>query len=272
MDADLRLALELADLADEITMRYFCSEGLSVDTKADRSPVSIADRQVEEVLRATIRDRRPTHAIIGEEMGESDGIAARWILDPIDGTRNYIRGVPVFATLIALEREGEIALGVVSAPALGRRWWASRGEGAYANGQRLHVSPVGGLDTAYVSYGGLDRLATGPFRQEILELAGRCWTARALGDFWSHVLVAEGALDAAVEVDVCLWDLAPLKVIVEEAGGRFTDLDGACSPDHGSAVSTNGRIHDDVLAVLHGRAVAVPSGDSGEPECATEAP
>jgi histidinol-phosphatase len=172
------------------------------------------------------------------------------VLDPIDGTKNYVRGIPVWATSIALQRAGESVVGVVSAPALGRRWWAARGEGAFADGEAIRVSDVGDLADAQLSYDSVPGFEAHGLGERFLDLARRCWRTRAFGDFWSHVLVAEGALDVAVEPEVSLWDVAAVQVIVEEAGGRFTDLGGAARPDGGSAVSTNGRLHDDVLAAL----------------------
>ena len=176
--------------------------------------------------------------------------AARWILDPIDGTKNYLRGIPVWATLIALERDGRVELGVVSAPALHRRWWAARGEGAFVNGRRIHVSQVAELSDAVLSYASLTSWEEHGLGEQILSLARGCWRTRAFGDFWSHMLVAEGAVDVAVEPEVSLWDLAALQVIVEEAGGRFTDLGGTPTAAGGSSVSTNGLLHDRVLSTL----------------------
>ena len=251
-------------MADGIALARFGARDLVVDTKPDLTPVTEADRAVEEALRARIRAERPGHGLVGEEFGEEDatgpGAGWRWVLDPIDGTKNYVRGVPVWATLIALQFDGVGLLGVVSAPALGRRWWAARGEGAWATGApavppargaaRARVSAVADLGDAFLSYDsavGFEAARLGP---QFLALVRRCWRTRAYGDFWSHLLVAEGALDVAVEPEVALWDVAPVQVIVEEAGGRFTDLSGAARPDGGSAVSTNGLLHDDVLAAL----------------------
>jgi histidinol-phosphatase len=247
---DLALALELADLADGLTLARFRAADLLVETKPDLTPVTEADRAVERALRQRIAAARPGHGVVGEELGGDGDGDARWILDPIDGTKNYVRGIPVFATLIALERDGAVALGVASAPALGRRWWALRGEGAFADGRPIRVSRVARLADAQLSFsslGGWDERGLG---DRFLALARQCWRTRAFGDFWSHVLVAEGAADVAVEPEVALWDLAALQVIVEEAGGRFTDLAGAARPDGGSAVSTNGLLHPPVLAAL----------------------
>ncbi|HVF14230.1 MAG TPA: inositol monophosphatase family protein [Acidimicrobiales bacterium] len=255
---DLTLALELADVADAISMARFRDRDLLVETKPDLTPVTEVDHAVEEALRRRLGVARPGQAILGEEGGQ-DGCASaaaqRWIVDPIDGTKNYVRGVPVWATLIALQRDGRMVVGVVSAPALGRRWWAARGEGAWADGRAIRVSRVATVEDAFISYDGIERFdaatADGrPTDGRLLRLAQRCWRSRGLGDFWSHVLVAEGAVDIAAEPEVSLWDVAPVQVIVEEAGGRFTDLGGEARADGGSAVSTNGLLHEEVLAAL----------------------
>ena len=256
--ADLTLALELADTADAISMGRFRATDLVVDTKPDLTPVTEADHAVEQAIRRRLGVARPGQAILGEEGGEeacSSAAAQRWIIDPIDGTKNYVRGVPVWATLIALQRDGRMVVGVVSAPALGRRWWAARGEGAWADGHPIRVSKVAAVGDAFISYDGLERFdeaaAEGrPAGGRLLALAQRCWRSRGLGDFWSHVLVAEGAVDIAAEPEVSLWDVAPIQVIVEEAGGRFTNIEGEARADGGSAVSTNGLLHDEVLAAL----------------------
>ena len=185
----------------------------------------------------------------GEEEGAAPaGAAARWIVDPIDGTKSYVRGIPVYATLIALERDGAGVLGLVSAPALGRRWWAARGEGAFANGEPIRVSRIGRLEDALVSYTSMR-----VFRERGLGLdavAGRAWAARGFPDFWQHMLVAEGSVDAAFEAIVALWDVAAVQVIVEEAGGRFSDLSGAPTPDGGDCLTSNGLLHEEILALL----------------------
>ena len=247
--------LELADLADGLSMARFRSPDLPVEIKPDGSPVTAADREVEEALRRRISQARPGQAVVGEEMGDGGcraGASTRWILDPIDATRNYLRGVPVWATLIALERDGRVVAGAVSAPALGRRWWACRGKGAWADGVQIHVSGVDDLARAYLSFDDVDGFeeAGAPGVDRFVSLSRRCERARGLGDFWSHVLVAEGAVDVAVEPQVELWDMAAVQVIVEEAGGRFSDLAGRARPDGGSGVSTNGVLHDAVLAAL----------------------
>jgi histidinol-phosphatase len=250
MHADLSFALELADLADAITTERFQAADLVVETKPDLSPVTEADRAVEQVLRKRIGEERPGYSVVGEEFGADDPGRARWILDPIDGTKNYLRGLPVWATLIALEREGRVEVGVVSAPALARRWWAARGHGAFVNGRRIRVSRIADLSDAVLSYASLTSWEQHGLGDQFLALARSCWRTRGFGDFWSHMLVAEGAADLAVEPEVELWDLAAPQVIVEEAGGRFTDLGGTPTPAGGSVVSTNGLLHDRVLATL----------------------
>jgi histidinol-phosphatase len=254
---DLRFAHVLADAADDITTRRFRALDLRVETKPDLTPVTDADRAVEEQVRSVLRRARPRDAVHGEELGKT-GIGPRcWVVDPIDGTKNFVRGVPVWATLIALMMGDEPVAGVASAPMLGRRWWAARGSGAWTGrsltkASRCRVSDVRRLRDASFSYSSLsgweDRDGLGGF----LGLARSVWRTRAYGDFWSYVLVAEGAVDVAAEPEVSLWDLAALQVIVEEAGGRFTDLSGAARPDGGSAVATNGQLHDEVLKLLQG--------------------
>jgi histidinol-phosphatase len=250
MHPDLAFALELADLADTISLERFQADDLVVETKPDLSPVTEADRAVEQALRKRIAESRPGHGVVGEELGAEERGDARWILDPIDGTKNYVRGIPVFGTLIALQREGAVVLGVVSAPALGRRWWAARGAGAFAGGRPIRVSRVAELTDAVLAYSSLGSWEEHGLGERFTALARRCWRTRGFGDFWSHMLVAEGAADIACEPEVALWDLAPLQVIVEEAGGRFTDLGGTARADGGSAVTTNGLLHDRVLATL----------------------
>jgi histidinol-phosphatase len=250
MHADLAFALELADLADAITTERFQADDLAVETKPDLSPVTEADRAVEQVLRKRIGEERPGHSVVGEEFGADRPGSARWILDPIDGTKNYVRGLPVWATLIALERDGRVEVGVVSAPALQRRWWAARGQGSFVDGRRIHVSRVADLGDAVLSYASLTSWEQHGMGEEFLTLARACWRTRGFGDFWSHMLVAEGAADLAVEPEVEVWDLAAPQVIVEEAGGRFTNLDGIPTPAGGSVVSSNGLLHDRVLSTL----------------------
>lgn len=255
LDAELALALELADTADALTLPRFRARDLVVDHKADASEVTEADRGAEAAMRALLGAARPTHAVLGEEEGlvGSPDARSRWVLDPIDGTSNFVKGVPIWATLIALQHAGEVVVGVASAPALGRRWWAARGMGSFAGGERLHVSEVATLADAHLAHAGVSTWFEHGRGPQFVDLTRRVWRGRGLGDFWMHCLVAEGAFDVACEPVVSLWDLAALQVIVEEAGGRFTDLDGGARPDGGSAVSSNGLLHDDVLAALSPR-------------------
>ncbi len=247
---DLALAHRLADAADVITLARFRALDLQVTAKPDLTPVSDADVAVETALRDLISAAHPADAVLGEEHGASGDGPRQWVIDPIDGTKNFVRGVPVWATLIALRIEDRVDVGVVSAPALGRRWWAARGHGAFADGQPIQVSQVARLADAHLSYSSLTGWEKQGRLEGLLQLSRDCWRTRAFGDFWSHVLVAEGAVDASFEPEVSLWDLAPLQVIVEEAGGRFTSLTGEARPDRGSCVCSNGLLHDEVLAGL----------------------
>ena len=242
MGADLDLALRLADAADEIALSRFRARDLIVETKPDRTPVTEADRAVEKELRTILGVERRRDAILGEEEGQTGSSQRRWILDPIDGTRNYTRGVPVWATLIALEDHGRVTVGVVSAPALHRRWWAERGAGAHANGDVVRVSRVARPEDAVLTFA---------LEQSLPSLVGRAWHARGYGDFWSHMLVAEGAVDGAIDaIGVSVWDLAAVQVIVEEAGGTFTDFAGEQRIDGNSAISSNGLLHAELLEAV----------------------
>ena len=241
MGHDLQVALRLADAADAISLPRFRS-GLAIETKPDLTPVTEADRAVEAELRRLLAEERPGDAVLGEEGGADGAGSRRWIVDPIDGTRNYARGIPVWATLVALEIDGVVAVGVVSAPALQHRWWAERGRGAYANGELMHVSAIGRVEEAVLSFS---------IENEVPPLARRAWHARGLGDFWAHMLVAEGAVDGAVDaVGVREWDLAAVQVIVEEAGGRFSDFGGSSRIDSGTSVTSNGLLHEELLAAV----------------------
>lgn len=254
MNQDLQLALQLADIADAISLDRFQADDLSIETKPDMTPVSDADRAVEEAIRKHLDVERPSHSVVGEEMGAQGDSPWRWIIDPIDGTKNYVRGVPVWATLIALEHDGQVVAGVASAPAMRRRWWASRGSGAFCDGRPIHVSGVRTLADASLSHSSIESWRDHRFEHGFDALTRRVWRTRGFGDFWHHLLVAEGAVDVAVEPEVTLWDLAALQVIVEEAGGRFTDLSGTPTPAGGNVLTTNGHLHDASLAVIHGDA------------------
>ena len=246
MHRDLAPALDLADASDALTMKHFRTS-FEVRTKSDRTPVSEVDEAVERMLRARLASERPSDGIVGEEFGTSGDATRRWIVDPIDATTNYIRGIPIFATLIALEEHGTIVAGVVSAPALQRRWYAARGEGAFCNREPIHVSKVSTIEEAHFGYDDFAGFAKAGLERQFLDAARRFVRTRGFGDFWSHMLVAEGAIDVAIEPAVAVWDLAALLVIVEEAGGRFTNLRGEARADGGSAVSTNGVLHGAVL-------------------------
>jgi histidinol-phosphatase len=233
--ADLAFALQLADLADSLSLPRFRAGDLRIETKPDLSPVTDADRAVKRALRERIAGERPGEGVLGEEEGDDGGSEVRWILDPIDGTRNFSRGLPVWATLIALEREGVLTAAVVSAPALGRRWWASHGGGAFADGEPIGVSRVAALADASVSCS---------LGRDLARVEPLVWQPRGLGDFWQHVLVAEGALDAAVDTKLELWDSAAVELVVTEAGGR------AGLAADGQFATTNGLVHDELLALL----------------------
>ncbi|MBV9546359.1 MAG: histidinol-phosphatase [Chloroflexi bacterium] len=254
---DLRVALEIADRADAISSRYFRSEGLTVENKPDLTPVTQADREIERMVRDRLAESRPEDSVLGEEFGHSGGTSgARWIVDPIDGTKRFMRGLPVFATLLALEVDGRIVVGVASAPAIRQRWWAARGLGAFNNDGQLHVSHVSQLQDAHLAHASLDGWLETRQMQRLENIAENAWSTTGIGDFWCHVLVAEGALDAALEPTAMLWDLAPLKIIVEEAGGKLTDFQNVDSANGPSALTSNGTaLHQELYALLQ----AMPS-------------
>jgi histidinol-phosphatase len=256
---DVAVALALADQADALTMPRFGAIDLRVDTKPDLTPVTDADRSVESALRDTLAAQRPGDSVFGEEFGGTTQFEGRqWVIDPIDGTKNFVRGVPVWATLIALLEDGVPVVGVVSAPALRRRWWASSGQGAFAqvdgeNARRLSVSKVSDLASASLSFSSLSGWAARGLREQFIALTDTVWRVRGYGDFYSYCLVAEGAVDIAMEPEVSTWDLAPLDVLVREAGGAFTDIAGRRGPHGGSALATNGLLQNAVLESLAGR-------------------
>ncbi|HKN99035.1 MAG TPA: histidinol-phosphatase [Pseudonocardiaceae bacterium] len=254
--SDIELATRIADAADEITSARFRAHDLRVDRKPDRTPVTDADLAVEDRVRELLAANRPADLVAGEERGGDVGVGRTWLVDPIDGTKNFLRGVPAWATLIALLVDGVAVVGVASAPALGRRWWAADGHGTWtsavgvAEPWRVSVSGVDDLGDAYLSTTDLGSWVKHHSRDAYLRLVDACWESRAFGDFWQHCLVAEGALDVAAEPIVSPWDVAALQVIVREAGGRFSDLRGRPTYDGGSAVSTNGLLHEAVLDTL----------------------
>ena len=238
-DDDVRLAHVLADSVERVTMTRFKAEDLKVDTKPDLTPVTDADRDAEELIRSQLKRTRPRDAVQGEEFGTTGHGARRWIIDPIDGTKNYVRGLPVWATLIGLVDGDEPVVGLVSAPALNRRWWAAKGSGAYTgrnlySAKRIHVSGVSSIGDASLSYASLGGWRDAGRREEFLQLMDDCWRTRGFGDFWSYMLVAEGACDLAAEPELAVHDMAALVPIVTEAGGRMTSLDGSPAPWGGS--------------------------------------
>ena len=252
---DLRLAHILADSVDGLTMKRFKSQDLTVETKPDLTPVTDADREAEQVIRAQLGRVRNRDAVIGEEFGTTGSGGRQWVIDPIDGTKNYVRGVPVWATLIGLIEDGEVVLGVVSAPALNRRWWAAAGSGAFtgrslSQAMRLSVSSVNQLSDASLSYSSLSGWRDLGVRQQFIELTDSVWRTRAYGDFWSYCMVAEGAVDLACEPELNLYDMAALVPIVTEAGGRFTSLAGQDGPFGDNALASNALLHDAALDVL----------------------
>lgn len=240
----LDFAHELADLADALTMGRFRALDLRVDTKPDLSPVSEADRNAEEAIRDHVGASGRNEGVLGEEFGD-DGSDVKWIVDPIDGTTSYVRGVPIWATLLALQRDGVVELGLVSAPALGRRWWALRGEGAFAQGERCRVSSVSRVEDSAITTTSARRMPEG-WRT----LVQRAWSNRGLGDFWQYCLVAEGAVDIGCDSVMHVWDYAAVQLLVEEAGGRCSTFTGGEPEELGSFVGTNGLLHDEAVALL----------------------
>ncbi|MFD8459356.1 histidinol-phosphatase [Streptomyces antimycoticus] len=256
---DLRLGHVLADAADSTTMERFKALDLKVETKPDMTPVSEADKAAEELIRSSLQRARPRDAVLGEEFGSEGSGPRRWVIDPIDGTKNYVRGVPVWATLIALMERGEggdrPVVGVVSAPALGRRWWAAEGLGAYtgrslSSASRLAVSKVNNLSDASFAYSSLSGWEERGKLNGFLDLTRSCWRTRGYGDFWPYMMVAEGSVDICAEPELSLWDMAATAVIVQEAGGRFTGLDGVPGPNSGDAAASNGLLHEAMLEYL----------------------
>jgi histidinol-phosphatase len=265
---DLAFAHALADLADAISLDRYQAQDLVVSTKPDSTPVTDADRAVETAIREAISTHRSEDGLVGEEFGSDKGASTRyWVIDPIDGTKNFMRGVPIWATLIALveiDTSGveEVIVGVVSAPALSRRWSAARGLGAHVRfyshdelnkdlesseslEKKIEVSKVSSLTDASISYS--DFVGWGSRLEPFQKMLNSAWRTRAIGDFWSHMLVAEGSIDVAIEPSLALWDMAALEIIVREAGGVFTDISGRNGPFGSSAISTNGLLHNEVV-------------------------
>ncbi len=252
---DLALAHALADLADAITLDRYQSQDLVITTKPDNTPVTDADRAVETAIREALSTHRSSDGLVGEEFGSDKGSSGRyWVIDPIDGTKNFMRGVPTWATLIALVQvdasgNEEVVVGIASAPALARRWAAAKGHGATVNNKKISVSKVSALSDASISYS--DFVGWGDRLEPFQKMLAGAWRTRGIGDFWSHMLVAEGAVDVAVEPSLAVWDMAALDIIVREAGGTFTNTAGQNGPFGGSGVSTNGLLHNAVINGLN---------------------
>ncbi|MEY4000663.1 MAG: hypothetical protein RLZZ626_1018 [Actinomycetota bacterium] len=252
---DLELALRMADAADAIALERFRALDLKVETKPDRSPVTDADRTVEAALKGILAAERPEDALIGEEYGNSGTASRTWIIDPIDGTANYLRGVPVWASLIALVVDDKPLVGVVSAPALGRRWWAAPEVGAFTRDidgsvRPISVSGVSDLEHASLSYNNLQLWDASGRMPQLLQLSRQIWRTRAYGDFYSYMLLAEGSVDAVAEHDLKIYDISALVPIIEQAGGRFSDLDGDLNAESSSVLATNGRLHGAIQSAL----------------------
>jgi histidinol-phosphatase len=253
----LAFAQVLCDAADEIALQHFRRD-LDIQTKPDRSFVTVADQGIERLIRERIRARYPDHGLVGEEYGEEAGQgSARWYIDPIDGTHNFIRGIPLFGTLLGLEVAGELQLGVMSAPALGDRWYGARGSGAWAAGtagrsgsRRIRASRIEAIRDAQLLYGSTVEIEDSGRAPGFRSLLGDVWRERGFGDFWGYALVAEGAAEAMVEIGVKTWDLAAPTVLIEEAGGRLTDLAGRRRIDSGEMLASNGLLHEELLRRL----------------------
>ncbi len=247
----MALGLQLADIADAITMSRFRATDLVVETKPDLTPVSEADQAVERAVREHLHEVAGDHAVLGEEYGADIGgedAEFRWIVDPIDGTKNYVRGVPVWATLLGLEHNGELVVGVVSAPAMGARWWAGSGLGAFRDGNRISCSQVATLDDAQLSCA-WD--SVGAFDTKLIDLAHRCWRTRGFGDYWQHVMVADGSCDISIDPILNYWDLAALVPILNESGATWSTTDGRTDPRTAdSLVCTTPKLNEAVLAAL----------------------
>jgi histidinol-phosphatase len=250
MDRRLEVAIAAAKAAGEVALRYYRT-GLEVEHKQDFSPVTAADREAEERAVAVLRDAFPDHGILGEEFGERSGTGARWIIDPIDGTKSFIRGIPFFATLIALEEDGDITTGAVYAPALDDLLYAQRGYGAFDGHGRLRVSTVDTLRRSMLVFGGPGMLRSGGYWPAYERLIDHSARQRGYGDYFGYTFVARGQAEAMIDVDLKPWDLAALKIIIEEAGGRFTDFDGRPTAFGGSAIASNGLVHEEIRRLIH---------------------
>ncbi|MCR6712759.1 MAG: histidinol phosphatase [Demequina sp.] len=252
---DLKLAMRIADAVDKFTLKSFNGEDLTVELKDDETPVTAVDREAERMVRTILDSERRTDAVYGEEFGSKGGSARQWIIDPVDGTKNYIRDISVWATLIALYDDRKPVVGVVSAPALGMRWFAAKGDGAWKGAslkraRPIHVSTRQQLSDATLSYSSLSGWEERGLLPDFLELTRRMWRTRAFGDFLSYMMVAEGLIEVATEPELALYDMAALVPIVEEAGGVFTSLTGAPGPWGVDAIATNGLLHEAALGII----------------------
>ncbi len=267
---DLSLALALAGDADLISLDRFTAVDLVVTTKPDRTPVTDADQAVERSIRAGIAAARPDDSIFGEEYGTEGSSSRQWIIDPIDGTANFLRGVPIWGTLISLAIDGVPVVGVVSSPALGKRWWAALGHGAWGSShgeepRKLSVSAVSDLADASISYNSFAGWDEAGYLDEVIALTRAVWRSRAIGDMWAYMLLAEGSLDVVSEFDLKPYDMGALIPIVQEAGGRFTSIDGADGPWHGNALATNAALHDQVRAIIDIRNSSTEPAETSTP-------
>jgi histidinol-phosphatase len=257
MDRRLEVAIAAAKAAGEVALRYFRT-GLTVEYKGDRSPVTRADRECEQRVVEVLHAAFPEYGVVGEEFGERPGARARWIIDPIDGTKNFIRGIPYFATLIGLEEDGEVTAGVIYAPAVDDLLYAQKGQGAFDRTGRLHVSAISSLRQAMVVFGGIKVFHDAGRWDAFERLVNASGRQRGFGDYFGHTFVARGQAEAMVEIDLKPWDLAAIKIVIEEAGGRFTDFTGAATIYSGTAIASNGAVHDEILKAV--RATPAPSG------------
>lgn len=254
--SELKFALELADEADKLALARYRAQDLKIENKPDNTPVTEADHAIENMLREKISKEYPNDAILGEEFGMENSQTDRtWVIDPIDGTKNYLRGVPVWATLIALVIDDQPMIGVVSCPAMGRRWWAEKGSGAFTRDvdgsvRRISVSGVSKIQDASFSYSDEIGWAQHGNGNAFSNIKSSVWRTRAYGDFWSHLMVAEGSVDIAAEPQLNKWDMAANNVIVAEAGGKVTGFKGGDAFIEGNALTTNGLLHNEVLALI----------------------
>ena len=249
MDKRLETAIAAARAAGEVARRYFRTN-VTVERKADRSPVTIADRECERRIIEVLSGAFPDYGVVGEEFGTRPGAGPCWIVDPIDGTKSFIRGIPYFATLIGLEEDGEVTLGVIYAPVVDDLLYARKGEGAFDRSGRLHVSERRTLAESMIVFGGLNALRGAGYWRAVEEIVDRSMRQRGYGDYFGHTFVARGQAEVMMETDLKPWDMAALKIVVEEAGGRFTDFDGVPTIYGGTAVASNGLVHDEVLEIL----------------------